>query len=185
MNRRQISLVQASFKRIELVPELTADLFHRRLFLVAPSLQVHFDRDPEQRARAFLVLLRAVVEGLDRLDRLLPRLTSLARAYARRGITDHDYDAVGTALLWTVQQVLGDAHAHALATAWSETYDLLSGVMKQAVADLGGQPAPVSFRPSFGSFSHLVADDLRTAEPPPASGRASQPTSRLTPLYRS
>jgi len=41
---------------------------------------------------------------------------------------------VGAALLWTLEQGLGHAWTPAVAAAWTEVYQLLSGIMRDAAA---------------------------------------------------
>jgi nitric oxide dioxygenase len=41
---------------------------------------------------------------------------------------------VGAALLWTLEQGLGRAWTPAVASAWTEVYGMLSGIMRNAAA---------------------------------------------------
>jgi hemoglobin-like flavoprotein len=49
-------------------------------------------------------------------------------------VTDAQYDSVGAALLWTLEQGLGHAWTPPVAAAWTEVYHLLSGIMRNAAA---------------------------------------------------
>ncbi len=140
MNHRQLELVRSSYERIRRVRPLFADLFRRRLLLLAPELEALLDEDAAQGDAEFLDTVAGVVQGLDRLDVLLPALAAHARRLHGRGVTDADYAVVGEALEWTVTQVL--AGSPASVAAWSETYELLAAVMKQAARDAQGLPPP-------------------------------------------
>jgi hemoglobin-like flavoprotein len=48
--------------------------------------------------------LTVVVQGLDHLEALVPAFTDLGRRHARYGVMAGHYDAVGAALLWTLEQ---------------------------------------------------------------------------------
>ena len=170
MNRRQIELVRLSFERIEPVHTLFADLFHRRLFLMAPAVQRLADSDPERRDRALFATLREIITGLDRLDILLPSLASTARGLSFQGVTAADYDAVGASLEWTLHQVI--AQAPGVVLAWMETYELLAGVMKRAANDPTVLPPPPPPRRAF--ITHSYSDRppaTHTAPLPPPSSR--------------
>ena len=52
------------------------------------------------------------------------------------GVREEHYDTVGAALLWTLEQGLGDAWTVELATAWATAYTLLATTMKDAAAEI-------------------------------------------------
>jgi hemoglobin-like flavoprotein len=51
------------------------------------------------------------------------------------GVKDEHYDTVGSALLWTLGQGLGDEFTTELEDAWTKVYQLLAGTMKEAAAE--------------------------------------------------
>ena len=140
MNHRQLELVRSSYERIRRVRALFADLFRRRLLLLAPELEPALGDDWASWDTAFLDTVDGVVQGLDRLDVLLPALAAYARRLHGRGVTDADYGVAGEALAWTVAQVV--AGIPGALTAWRETYDLLTAVMRRAAIDSQGLPRP-------------------------------------------
>lgn len=77
---------------------------------------------------------------------LVPKVEELGRRHAGYGVTDAHYDSVGAALLWTLEQGLGHAWTPEMASAWTEVYRLLSGIMRNAAARAKGLqsvwPAP-------------------------------------------
>ena len=72
-------------------------------------------------------------------------LEGLGRRWAGCGVKDRHYEAVGAALLWTLQQGLGPSWTPEVAAAWSEVYALLSAVMRaaqrQAAFEASSRPA--------------------------------------------
>jgi hemoglobin-like flavoprotein len=50
------------------------------------------------------------------------------------GVRQVHYDTVATALVWTLEQGLGDDFTPATRQAWVEAYTILAGVMQQAAA---------------------------------------------------
>jgi len=77
-----------------------------------------------------------VVSGLTRLESLVPAVQALGRRHAGYGVDDEQYDTVAEALLWTLQQGLGEYFTPDIAAAWSTAYGILAGVMKAAAAEL-------------------------------------------------
>jgi nitric oxide dioxygenase len=163
MNHRQLELVRSSYVRIRRVRPLFADLFNRRLTLIAPALERILVADPAQRDEVFLDLIERVIAGLDRLDVLLPMLAAQARAWRLLGVEPADYDVAGMALLWTVEQVL--AGSLGAIGAWRDTYELLAGVMKRAAIDPHALPPPPPPRPSTATDPYPYS--LRTPSRPP------------------
>lgn len=50
------------------------------------------------------------------------------------GVEDAHYETVGSALLWTLGQGLGDAFTKDVEEAWATTYGMLATTMKDAAA---------------------------------------------------
>ena len=50
------------------------------------------------------------------------------------GVKDDDYGAIGAALLWLLEQVLGEEFTPELREAWSEAYLLVSSIMRRGAA---------------------------------------------------
>ena len=78
--------------------------------------------------------LTVVVRSLDRLDTIVPAVQALGRRHAGYGVREQHYDTVGAALLWTLEQGLGDAFGDETADAWATAYTTLASVMIEAAA---------------------------------------------------
>jgi hemoglobin-like flavoprotein len=74
------------------------------------------------------------VGGLTRLDTIVPAVQDLGRRHVKYGVKDKHYDTVGAALLWTLEQGLGDAFTPDVKSAWASAYGVLAGTMKDAAA---------------------------------------------------
>jgi hemoglobin-like flavoprotein len=81
-----------------------------------------------------MLMLNSVVMGLSRPAEIVPAAEALARRHVNYGVTEHHYDSVGAALLWTLEKGLGEAWTHDARDAWAAAYSLLSGVMRRAAA---------------------------------------------------
>ena len=129
---QQKLLVQDSFAALVPVLDDAMALFYRRLFEVNPTLIELFPHDMTGQRRKLAQMLGAAVNGLDRVEQLVPVLQNLGQRHAAYGVTDAHYDAVGSALLWTLQTGLGPAFTPEVRDAWTAVYGLVAGVMKDA-----------------------------------------------------
>jgi len=135
MTPEQIALVQTSFAQVLPIADTAAALFYNRLFELDPSLKPLFKGDMREQGRKLMTMIRVVVNGLNRLDQLVPAVQELGRRHARYGVTDAHYDTVGAALLATLHQGLGEAFTPDVAAAWAMAYALLADTMKAAAAE--------------------------------------------------
>jgi hemoglobin-like flavoprotein len=137
MRPQQIELVRRSWQQVLPIRAAAADLFYARLFELAPDVRPLFRRDIHAQGAMLMATLSTVVEQLDTLDRLLPTAAALAQRHVTYGVRAEHYDSVGTALLWTLGQGLGQAFTRELQAAWAAAYAALAGAMKQAAYPTG------------------------------------------------
>lgn len=132
MTPDQIQLVQASFQKVVPISDKAVELFYGRLFEIAPGIQPLFKSDIEEQGRKLMTTLGVVVNGLSDFDAVLPAAKTLAVRHVEYGVEPSHYPPVGAALIWTLEQGLGDAFDDATRTAWSAAYAVLSNVMIEA-----------------------------------------------------
>jgi hemoglobin-like flavoprotein len=135
MTSYQISLVQKSWRQVLPISDTAAALFYKELFRRDPELRALFKGDMKEQGRKLMTVMTVVVQGLPRLEALVPEVQELGRRHARYGVRPQHYDTVGAALLWTLGHGLGDAFTPEVKEAWTETYAALSRTMKDAVAE--------------------------------------------------
>jgi len=129
VNPAQIKLVQESFAKVAPISETAAVLFYDRLFEVAPQVKAMFPSDMTEQRKKLMATLAYVVNGLDKLESILPAASALATRHVSYGAKKEHYPVVGGALLWTLEKGLGDAWTPELADAWTTAYGTLSGFM--------------------------------------------------------
>ena len=132
MTPRQVELVQASWKKVEPISEAAAELLYNRLFALDPALKPMFRGDMKEQGRKLMGMVTFAVNGLTRLEALVPGVQALGRRHAGYGVRDEHYATVATALLWTLEQGLGKAFTPEVREAWTAAYNLLAGTMKDA-----------------------------------------------------
>jgi nitric oxide dioxygenase len=129
MTPSQIDLVQSSFRKVAPIAETAAELFYGRLFEIAPEVKPFFRNDMKEQGRKLMTTLGVVVSGLKNLDAILPAARALATKHVGYGVAAEHYQPVGAALIWTLEQGLGDAFTTETREAWTAAYGTLSAVM--------------------------------------------------------
>lgn len=132
MTPRQVELVQDSFRQVMPIAPQAADLFYARLFELAPEVRPLFKGDMKEQGRKLMAMLATVVNGLTRLDLLMPAAQGLAQRHIAYGAEAAHYPVVGAALLDTLAKGLGDDFTPEVREAWATAYGTLSGVMVEA-----------------------------------------------------
>ena len=135
MTPEQKRLVRDTWKQVVPVADGAAGMFYYRLFEIDPTTRKLFRAtDMVAQRKKLLQTLAFAIGGLDDLDALVSKVEDLGRRHAGYGVTDAQYDSVGAALLWTLEQGLDQAWTPPVAAAWSEVYRLLCGTMRNAAA---------------------------------------------------
>ena len=133
MTPTQVGLIRESWAAVEPIADTAAGLFYGRLFELDPTLERLFRRTDMVRQRQVLMgTLAVVVKTLDRIEELLPAVEALGRRHAGYGVRESHYATVGEALLWTLEQGLGEGFTPAVREAWTAAYGTLASVMIEA-----------------------------------------------------
>jgi hemoglobin-like flavoprotein len=134
MTPKQIKLVQTTWARVVPIQEHAAALFYNRLFTTDPKLQALFKGNMGEQKRKLMTMIGIAVNGLTRLDALVPAVRDLGRRHAEYGVQSPDYETVGAALLWTLEQGLGGDFTPEVKEAWTAAYTVLATTMQQGAA---------------------------------------------------
>ena len=132
MKPETISAVQATVAKVEPIADKAAVLFYGRLFELDPSLKPMFKGDMSEQGAKLMRMIGIAVRGLTDLDSIVPAVQNLGVRHVAYGVKDEHYDTVGAALLWTLEQGLGDDFTPEVKQAWTDVYTLLAQVMQDA-----------------------------------------------------
>lgn len=132
MTPRQVALVQGSWQDVLAVPETAAELFYLRLFALDPLLQPMFKGEMREQRRKLIAMMSVAVNGLARIETLVPVIEALGRRHAGYGVRDEHYTSVAVALLWALERALGDRFTSEAKDAWTAAYGLLAATMQGA-----------------------------------------------------
>jgi len=126
---RDIMLVRSSFALVVPIQDVAAGLFYDRLFTRAPELRSLFSTDLSEQKRKLMAVLSTCIGKLNDLAALGPVLRGLGARHVTYGTRPEHYAVVGDALLWTLEQGLGEAFTPEIRRAWTRIYELLSTTM--------------------------------------------------------
>jgi hemoglobin-like flavoprotein len=132
MTAGQRELVKASFERLIPIADTAAALFYARLFELDPELSLIFKSNMVEQGRKLIQMIAMLVTGLGRFSELLPELEALGVLHVWYGVRERDYETVGNALVWAIQELLGDDFTEEIKEAWAEVYGQLANAMQSA-----------------------------------------------------
>ena len=124
-----VERVQKSFIAIALNSVETADMFYRRLFETHPELEGCFTGEMKDFGYQPIEIIQVIVAGILSNDAVLPVYRDLGNPYREYGVEVADYAAVAEALMWTLEQKLGDEFTPDVRNAWVNFYALIAETM--------------------------------------------------------
>lgn len=154
MTPEQIEIVQSSFKKVVPIADAAADIFYDRLFEIAPDTRALFPEVMTDQKKKLMQMIGVAVNGLKDLDAIVPAVKELGARHVGYNVTEAHYDSVGAALIFTLDKGLGDDFTPDAKAAWTETYGLLAGVMKDAQKEA---EAAAELEPKKGLLGRIFA----------------------------
>ncbi len=134
MTPKQITTIQDTWEKItaSFNPEQVGEIFYGKLFELDPSLENLFTSDINSQGKKLVSMLDTAVKTIDKPETLIPAVKKLGVNHVGYGVKNEHYETVGTALIFTLEQALGDGFDAATKRAWTATYNLLSKTMIEA-----------------------------------------------------
>lgn len=135
MTPKQVGLIKVTWDKVFPIADKAAELFYGKLFELDPELKPLFSGDMTEQGKKLMSTINLVVEGLEKLDELVPAVQELGVRHVGYGVKDEHYDTVAEALLWTLGQGLGDDFTDEVKEAWTAAYVVLATTMKDAAKE--------------------------------------------------
>ena len=135
MTPQQIAHVQRTFAQVRPIADTAATLFYSRLFMLDPSLKPLFKGEMTKQGQMLMSMIGSAVAGLNNLEKLAPIVRNLGARHVAYGVNDDHYATVGAALLWTLEQGLGEDFTPEVHEAWAAAYTILAETMKAGAAE--------------------------------------------------
>ena len=137
MTPEQKEIVQSNWRDVVPISETAADLFYGKLFELDPAVRSMFKGDMKEQGKKLMQMIGVAVHGLDNLGELTPAIAAMGKRHSGYGVQESHYETVGAALLWTLDQGLGDKFTADAKEAWTIVYTTLASVMKDAASETG------------------------------------------------
>lgn len=126
MTQEEINLVKSTWKMIRQIDaSVVGDTFYSKLFYENPSLRQLFPAQLDEQYKKLVMMLNFLIERLDKLDTIDTEIEELANRHIRYKVRPGHYRMVGNALLWTLQQGLGQDWSEEVGNAWRKCYGTL------------------------------------------------------------
>ena len=119
---RQKAAIRISFITVAEKPMVVAATFYARLFELDPSLRSLFKSDMVEQGQKFMQILSVIVRSLDNIESLTPAIEALGRRHVKYGVEIEHYETVGSALIWTLEKMLGAQFTLEVRDAWEGIY---------------------------------------------------------------
>ncbi len=133
MTKEEIILIKRTWKLFrEINPVVVGDTFYSKLFLDNPSVRKMFPKEMNQQYQKLIDMLSTVVGRLDNLEDLSGEIAAMAQRHVAYGVKPAQYQKVGEALLWTLEQGLGKDFTPEVKEAWTKCYTTLADAMINA-----------------------------------------------------
>jgi len=126
----QIELLETSFQAIAPHGEALVKAFYERLFSNYPHTRAFFaSTDMKEQRKKLLGALILVIQNLRKPEVLTSALKGLGQRHAAYGVRPEHYPIVGTILLETFADFLGDDWTPAYQDAWAQAYEAICALM--------------------------------------------------------
>jgi len=129
ITNEQVELVQSSFAGLLPIADAVGEMLYSRIFELAPQARVLFNEDIRPQVKRTMAAVKVAVDGLGRLDEVAPFLVRLGARHVRYGVQPEHFTVVGEALLWTLEQGLGDSFTPDLRNAWAAAWGVIADAM--------------------------------------------------------
>lgn len=132
MTKTEILLIRDSWEMLRAVdPAIIGDVFYSKLFLDAPEVKHLFRAPIPEQSKKLIRMLNVVITQLERLDDLKKDISNMGARHQFYGVKPSHYDLVGNALIWTLQNALGEQWNEGLCQAWVKCYTTLASAMME------------------------------------------------------
>src|SRR4051812_48898175 len=118
MTKDQIKLVENSWDFVLMNSDEIGKMFYRKLFETNPSLKDLFKEDMNNQSKKLISTVTFLIHKLDNLDLVIQDVVSLGKRHSIYNVKPWHYNAVGSALLDSLEKILKDRWTYEVKMAW-------------------------------------------------------------------
>ena len=132
MSSRDTLIIKNSWSYVITQPDIAGELFYQKLFELNPSLESMFHVDLEQQAKKLIDMITYMVMNLQTMVDIQADIEALAIRHVHYGTEPRHYQTVGKALIWVLENCLGEVWNEETSKAWTDLYTLWANAMIEA-----------------------------------------------------
>ncbi|MBP3915764.1 MULTISPECIES: globin domain-containing protein [unclassified Clostridium] len=105
--------------------------FYKNMFANNPEVKPLFNMDKQasgEQPKALAMTILAAAQNIDNLPAILPVVKKIGEVHCDRQITEGHYPIVGSNLLTSIKEVLGDAATDEVIEAWGKAYEVIAKI---------------------------------------------------------
>lgn len=139
MNNNQKELIKATIPILQSSGEVLTDYFYKRMFKHNPELKSVFNMGNQSNGKQKQALAGAVLAYAEHIDNpsvLINVLKGIGNKHVSLNIQADDYSIVGTHLIASIKEVLGEVATPELIEAWTTAYNELAEIMINIEAEM-------------------------------------------------
>jgi nitric oxide dioxygenase len=132
LSEHAILLIKSSAPVLQEKGEVLSRHFYERMFRAHPEVAPMFNRMNQKagtQQRSLAAAICAFAAHVDRLDALGAAVEMIAQKHASLRILPEHYPIVGSNLLASIREVMGEAASDELIDAWRAAYGVLAGIL--------------------------------------------------------
>jgi hemoglobin-like flavoprotein len=130
MTEEEITIVKKTWKIFRGInPSIVGDTFYSKLFSDTPALRKMFPSDMQSQYKKLIDMVSVIVSRLDTIGEINDEIKQMGMRHQQYGVRYKHYSLVGNALLWTLEQGLGNEWTPTVKNAWEKCYKTIVGTM--------------------------------------------------------
>jgi nitric oxide dioxygenase len=155
LSRQTVETVQATIPVLVAHGETLTRHFYRRMFTGDPAVRAFFNpahQHSGSQQRALAAAICAYAQNIENPAALAGAVEIIAQKHCALGVQPEHYPVVGSHLLGSIKEVLGDAATDGILNAWGEAYGLLADILIKREAEVYAEQQRVHGWSGFGRF---------------------------------
>lgn len=133
MTSEQTQIIQNTWAAVsEPDNETAGGLFYNNLFAIQPALRSLFKSPVPEQSKKLMAMLHYLIHNLNKPQEITAGLTHLAQRHVQYNVRPEHYDIVDSALIFTLEQGLGELWNEEVKQAWIALYTTVVSIMVAA-----------------------------------------------------
>lgn len=129
ISKGDIKLIQDSFGKV--CDTNCWELLYKRLFELDKEIPSLFKGDIKDQQHRIMTMMKIVVEGLNHPEIIIPAIQKMGSRHLEYEVQKKYYSTFKSALMYALEQTLGNDFTPDVKKSWENFYDLLASTMNE------------------------------------------------------